>query len=226
MYFYDGHQVAPTEYLEWDFWQLGPTVPAQKIYKSQDPGMLTMDLRTVSDPDKIVEDIAAFSRRHPNKVPEYELGDVPGFVDLPGGSGLYNLVYVPEADELQDIALRLVRKPESFIDPSTAFRYWPPEARPKLSDFEKSNLLRSGENRLRALGIEALKFFKSGANARLLIPYLKDPDVVTSHYVDLGFERKEYPIRKAAYEVLTGWGEKVEKPVLEEAPVPKSHGGG
>ena len=73
---------------------------------------------------------------------------------------------------------------------------------------------------LRADGVDALQYFKSAENIKLLKSLLDSPDFWMKkdwsvEYPDTA-TNKIYSVRSKAYEVLTGWGVDVPKPVTEE----------
>jgi hypothetical protein len=74
---------------------------------------------------------------------------------------------------------------------------------------------------LRAEGVNALQYFKSAKNAKLLKSLLDAPDCWmikdwSNQYRDMNVTNKIYSVRNKAYEVLKGWGVDVPKPVAAE----------
>ncbi len=66
---------------------------------------------------------------------------------------------------------------------------------------------------LRDEGVNALRYFKSAANIKLLKSLLSDSVSFLAERDNATF--RQYPIRSKAYEVLTSWSVCVAKPVVE-----------
>ena len=74
----------------------------------------------------------------------------------------------------------------------------------------------------RVQGVKALEHFRSAATIKLLKQRLADPGVYMQSSQDAsGTIRREklYPVREAAYKVLSTWRIKVRRPVIRQ-PVP------
>jgi hypothetical protein len=155
---------------------------------------LTRDFNVLTDPDAILErlDKAARSpgakdvRGHTLEVP----GGTPVFKALYGGSAV--MLTVPVDDELEQLGRRWC------------------DSRSQIQ---------------RAEGAKILGYFKNDKNIELLNALLQDPgssieetsrSVPGRKELQLVSSKRLYPVRRLAYEALTAFGVKVEKPVLEE----------
>lgn len=77
--------------------------------------------------------------------------------------------------------------------------------------------LRSPQSENRREAVEALRYFRSDSNVRLLMALLTDEHLAYRKFADgnLGHEVRIYFVRESAYDVLKSWGLTPPQPVLE-----------
>ena len=194
--------------------RLGPAVVEEEGFVPGPPPVLTMDLTALERPDDILKAARIAAREGSAEVMDL---DVPrAIMERTGRSGDANRLGVPVDRRLEALARRLITSPGDFLSDR--------DFSPPRDDAERAlraSWLRSDRDRLRREGVKALRPFKSDANIALLRPLLDDPALVGRMRqekgvpIDLG---REYHVRKAAYDVLRGWGVAVAKPVVEEPP--------
>lgn len=203
----------------WRVIRLGPAVAEEEGFAPK-PSVLTMELRALDRPDDVLKAAREAAREGPAGILTL---DVPrGIMERSGRSGDANRLGVPVDRRLEVLARRLIASPGDFYSSADLP---PPEN--DAGRKERASWIRVDQDRLRHEGVKALRPFRSEANIALLRPLLDDPTAwgrttqEEGRVIDLG---REYPIRKAAYEVLSAWGVAVAKPVTEEPP-PKPPGG-
>jgi hypothetical protein len=88
---------------------------------------------------------------------------------------------------------------------------------PELERWAQS-VLRGNTKGFRAEAVDALRYFKSKENMRLLTPLLNDPQwgYLKSAEENMGVEIRVYTVRRAAYQVLKNWGVDVVEPATQE----------
>jgi hypothetical protein len=187
----------------WDALRLAPPVAAEKVYVDVEdaPPVFGMDFTVLSTPAVILARARAFAKRC-NRTAALHTFTIPSAVAKQCGStGDANFLVVPVLPSLERIARRMVTAPQGFV---------PGEERSRLDSLTRSQL--------RLGGVDALRYFRSPTNVRFLKALLSDETVV---YQTLnsgeqnGVTVKQYPLRSRAYEILTGWGIDVTRPMLE-----------
>lgn len=126
---------------------------------------------------------------------------------LTGSSGDANVFVVPADQRLEAFAVRLIESPEDLladVGKQAGARLGQSEVNGTWGEFSA--------NRLRAEGIKALRAFQSEENIARLRGLLDHPATVGR----VGSDRREYYVRKEAYQMLKEWKVAVEKPALEE----------
>jgi hypothetical protein len=180
--------------------RLGKAVAAESGYRhGVAPPLFSMDFAVLKDPAEILARARAFAGRSPKPSAIHRV-TVPRVVaQRCSASGDANFVLVPVEASLEQTAKRLINSPEDYV--------------PKGDKLDGHS-----RNDLRLGGVNALRHFKSEANAALLRGLLKDPTEVLKTVETGTGERptvKEYPIRAKAYEILSTWGVRVPQPVVE-----------
>jgi hypothetical protein len=185
---------------------LGPTLPGRKDEHRSNTGFphaydYDMDMTLLTNGDDIFARAQAFTKKRMNTakfhsiyLPEFSSSDHSYF-------NAY--LSVPVEPALEITARHLIATPGDFITKT-----------------DKPDLVPQWRADLRADGVDALQYFKSAKNIKLLKSLLDSPDFWTKtdwsvKYPDVATIKK-YPVRSKAYEVLKGWGIDVPKPVMEE----------
>ena len=156
-----------------------------------------MDMTLLTRPEDILDRARAFAKQRVETARFYQ-------ICLPwrGSDNLLGFrccVSVPVEPSLERTAKRLIIAPRDFIpDPGT----------------HGPDRLLQWQCRLRASGVSALQYFKSDANMKLLKSLLNATDFWS--FEDATVSYKAYPVRSAAYQVLTDWGVAVSQPVASE----------
>jgi hypothetical protein len=172
----------------WDHLALGKPVPAERRFGGRsEPPVLSVDFSFLNDERDILDRARAFARTSVKKLPIHSIR-IPGAVGRV--SGLLDYLMVPVDPALEKQAKRLIRSPEEFV------------TKGKELDPMGRYLLRFG-------GVDALRYFKSDANARLLCSLLDDPPEDFKHSLV-----PQHPVRARAFEILLHWN--------VEPPLPKS----
>ncbi len=183
---------------------LGPTPPGSPdVARSDSFGLLfDMDLTILTKPEDIVSRARDFAKKgivttncHSIYLREYSSED--HFFSR-------SFLVVPVMPALEKTATRLISAPEHFM--TTGNKAIP------ASEWRCD---------LRAAGAEALQYFKSAKNIKLLKSLLDSPDfwAIKDWSVEnrgRDATNKIYSVRNAAYEVLRGWGVDVPKPITSE----------
>lgn len=187
---------------------LVPTLPARKDYRAfglyngfPHGYVYDKDMTLLTNGDDIFARAQAFAKKrmdtakfHSIYLPEFSSSDHSYF-------NAY--LSVPVEPALEITAKHLIAAPGDF-----------------LTETNKPDLVSQWRADLRADGVDALQYFKSAKNIKLLKSLLDSPDFWTKKdwsvkYPDVATIKK-YPVRSKAYEVLKGWGIDVPKPVMEE----------
>ncbi|MEX2244733.1 MAG: hypothetical protein WD716_12925 [Fimbriimonadaceae bacterium] len=179
--------------------------------------VFSMDLTVLRTPNEVLERAKEFLKSTPMAPTLYQMV-MPGTFAHEAGfaSALADFIIVPVVPELENVARRMIERPESLVPPI--------EIPPMTSTERRKNLAINHAfdvAMFRKEGIGALGHFKSTQNIALLESQFADTAVwgYTRHG-DHGDESGyEYIVRRVAYEVLTAWGVNVDKPVIE-APKP------
>ncbi len=179
--------------------------------------VFSMDLTVLRTPAEVLERAKEFLKSTPTAPALYQMV-LPGTFAHEAGfaSALADFIIVPVVPELENVARRMIERPESLVPPIEV----PPEATPRE---RKAYEIRHAFDvaMFRKEGIGALGHFKSARNIELLQSQFADSAVwgYTRHGEHGDETGYEYIIRRVAYETLTAWGVDVEKPVIE-APKP------
>jgi hypothetical protein len=185
--------------------RLGAAVPAEAGYRSGiAPPFFAMDFAVLKDGKEILARARAYAKKSTKRLPIHQITIPRVVADRCSPSGDFNSLCVPVEAALEQTAKRLIASPQDFV--------------PK-----KDKLDARARGELRLGGVDALRHFKSAENTALLRSLLEDPtEVVQPSEAGAGTNTtvKRYPIRAKAYEILTGWGVNVPRPVIEEV-VPK-----
>jgi len=171
--------------------RLGEPVPGESVY-SGDPPVIA-DFRPVTDPNEILARTRKLAKQPAASTNVFTFQHIPQKpLENPWAS-----LAVPATPALEKIAREMIADPEPFIgsEDSLATRVW----------------MRC---QWRAIGVDALRYFKSARNIRLMKSLLKDPQFYKS---DPDAATRQYVVRSHAYEILKLWGIDVSKPVVEEA---------
>jgi hypothetical protein len=163
----------------WDFLPLGEQVPAERGFSSRRGPHFSKDFRPLKDNDEVLACARAYARTTPKVQPTHSI-HVPAAI-----AGPSSYLIVPVEPTLEQRAKRLIATPQEFM---------PKGDHPHPYDLR---MLRFG-------GVDALRYFKSDANAELLRSLLDEPP--EAHEVK--------PVCVRAYEILLHWG--------VETPLPKS----
>jgi len=207
---YDGIG-GPGPYAGWSTHRLGAPVPAEQRFRTS-PGLpaFSMYLQVLRTPEEAIARVKEFLKANPKKAKFHYMAVSGDFAhQLMQANGDWNTVTVPIVPELEAFARRMILEPEALFPPR--------EHRRIPNDLQSSaTFLLSELDWLRLAGVQALVHFKSRDNIALLKPLLADPTLWGQWHPNAeGIELERfYPIRKAAYEVLSGWGVHVEKPVI------------
>lgn len=172
----------------WHTIRLGAAVPGERFWSSDAPVFL-MDFTCLTNSKAILAETRKAARIPSHGVTFHKLYPMPGIFS--------SSLIVPVEPALEKIARRLIVAPESF---------WPASDRHALNSQGLMDCEREG--------VEALRYFKSARNVRLLKSLLGRSE--SSLFERQGETYRQFPVQSAAYEVLTGWGVEVPKPVMEE----------
>ncbi len=213
LWFVDGSEkTIGADFFAWlnppNFVFLGPPLVWPKDEGGFDmlPQIYDMDLTVLTDPQEILARARTFARKrmaaatfHKIYLPETSSSDHYFF---------NSYLVVPVEPSLEKTAKRLLAAPEDFI-----------------SKTNEPALVPQWRCDLRTEGVNALQYFKTAKNITLLESLLADPDCwmirdYSTRYRDMSVTNKIYSVRNKAYEVLTGWGVDVPKPVTEETILP------
>ena len=179
----------------WNFLRFGPAVAPERSYsKPHALPIFSMDLQILRTPKAVLARARAFAKAHPKALPLTRMRLPRSLAHHCKGAGDANRIILPVVPELEAIARRMIAKPHSFApkgQPPGPFLAW---------------LLREG-------GVNCLSHFRNDANITLLRTLLADPIVVGQTGANDSRSRL-YPVRKAAFDQLTQWGVKVERPVI------------
>ena len=178
---------------------LGPTLPGRQDVSGRDINRLLydMDMTLLTRPEDILSRARAFTKKgfattnlHSIYLREYS---------SPDHLSRRSYLVVPVVSTLETIAKHLISAPEDFMTTG-------------------HNDLPASEWRcdLRAGGAEALQYFKSAQNVKLLKSLLDAPDCWLAKQGGRDVTNKIYSVRRIAYWVLEGWGVEASKPVTEE----------
>lgn len=183
---------------------LGPTLPGRHDVSGRDNfGLLYgMDMTLLTTPEDILSRARAFTKEgvattnfHSIYLREYSSGD---------HYFSRSFLVVPVLPTLEKTAKHLISAPEDFM--TTGHKDVP------ASEWRCD---------LRAGGAEALQYFKSAQNMKLLKSLLDAPDCWlvrdwSTANRDRDVTNKIYSVRNTAYLILQGWGVEVPKPVTLE----------
>jgi hypothetical protein len=166
------------------------------------PQIYDMDLSLLTDPQAILARARAFARKRTAAAAFHKI-----YLPEKSSSDHYfanSYLVVPVEPTLEKTAKRLLAAPGDFI-----------------SKTDEPALVPQWRCDLRTDGVDALQYFKTAKNIRLLKSLLDAPDCwryrdYSTRYRDLNVTNKIYSVRRKAYEVLTGWGVDVSQPVTEE----------
>jgi hypothetical protein len=167
----------------WHTIRLGKAVPAEKGYTEDSPVYL-MDFTHLTEPQEILDNVRSLAKSPAKKTVQFH-----EFPTIPNGSPFHRLK-VPVQPSLERVARRLITTPEEFVQGKDGR--------------DMNPVLR---RMLRAEGVDALRYFKSAQNARLLKSLLCDSDSYLVTDDESNVTHREYPIRSKACEVLKTWGE-------------------
>jgi len=195
----------------WSTLRLGVAVPAERFFvRSRALPAFSMYLKVFRTPEEAMARIKAFLKANPKKAEYHHMAVSGDFAyQLMQSNGDWNDITLPLVPELETLAKRMIREPEA-LSPLREHRRIP-------TDLQSSaTFLLSELDWLRLAGVQALVHFKSRDNIALLKPLLADPTLWGQWSANAEGNKLErfYPIRKAAYEVLSKWGVQVEKPVI------------
>lgn len=165
-------------------------------------GYFTFDFHLLTTPKQVLSAARAYAQQNTGIAKVHSLSYMPNLVAklFPYNTG--GEVLVPIVPELEKAAIQMIQSPDKVLPSQKQL--------PKLSSKEYQRLRTQDEGNLRQVGIQALAKFKSDRNIELVKKYLNDPFI--AEYWDN--EKNVYSVRKVAYETLTKWDVKVEKPVL------------
>ena len=199
-------------YTGWSTLRLGAPVPAEQRFQKTSPGLpaFSMYLKVLRTPEEAIARVKEFLKANPKKTDFHYMEVSPDVAhQLMPATGDWNTVTLPIVPELEAFAKRMILEPEALF---------PPRGHRRIpSDLQSSaTFLLSERDWRRLAGVRALVHFKSRDNIALLKPLLADPTLWGQWYpIAEGTELERfYPIREAAYKVLSGWGVNVEKPVI------------
>jgi Leucine-rich repeat (LRR) protein len=127
----------------------------------------------------------------------------------------------PGVKRINTAALRF---PPGTLDAGSGYDYSTTRLRVPVNDHLERRaraILRGESNFDRADAVDALRYFKSEENIRLMKSLLTDSAKAFNRYADQngGVQVEFYFVRERAYEVLTGWGIDVPEPILREVSV-------
>jgi hypothetical protein len=189
---------------------LVPTLPARKDYRAfsgfPHENDYAMDMTLLTNGDDIFARAQAFTKKrrdtrqfHSIYLPESSSSDHSYFSAY---------LSVPVEPSLEKTAKHLIAAPEDFISSADIERG---------KSRNEPNPVPRWRADLRADGVDALQYFKSAENIKLLKSLLDAPDCwMINNWSTKYLDTKTYPVRKNAYEVLKGWGVEVPKPITEE----------
>jgi len=178
--------------------RLGEPVAGERIYGGDPP--VIADFLPVIDPKEILARTRKLAKQRTSSTNVFTFQYIPQKpLENPWAS-----LAVPATPALEKLGREMIADPEPFIrsTDSPATREW----------------MRS---QWRGTGVDALRYFKSTRNIRLLQLLLNDPQFYLSG-PDYAATR-QYIVRSHAYEILKSWGIDVPKPVVEE-PAPTTGG--
>jgi hypothetical protein len=178
---------------QWSTIRLGKAVPSERDYTSDHP-VYSMDFTRLTDTKAILARVRKSAKAPSDgRLKFHTLGQIPD-------SASFNcFLIVPVQPSLEKIAKHLIAAPEYFAN-------WK----------DKRDFDLWWRWQLRCEGVDALRYFNSAANIKLLQSLLNDPDFELFRRKDQEKTFKQYPVRAKAYEVLMAWGVDVTKPVTEE----------
>ena len=164
----------------------------EKVFDLSDPNLkaLTENMQVLTGADQIV------------RAAENAIARWPGVARI----------YTAQRDVPLEVAglLGVAGPPVTYVPADTNLERW------AESVLQERN---SGEEgwRRRFEAVSALRYFKSDGHVQLLTQLLSDPStsVVRSAEDNMGVEVRAFRVREEAYEVLTNWGVKVAKPVVQ-----------
>lgn len=181
---------------------LGPALPGRKDDRGfgDFPRVYGMDMNLLTNRDDILARARAFTKKRMDSA-RFHKFYLP---ELSTSDHYFSSCYltVPVEPSLEKTAKHLIAAPDDFI-------------------FRKDEPAFHSQWRcdLRAEGVNALQYFKSAENIRLLKSLLDAPDYwpIRDWSAKLNVTNKIYSVRNNAYEVLKGWDVDVLKPVTKES---------
>ncbi len=196
---FPGSQVGPGLPLppgqSWVAVHISPPDPKElAIDPNAGQGHFSMDFSVIKDGTGAIEATKRYLKANPDAVKVVPIS-VPAEVARAVGNGEGSQrIVVPVTPELETLALKMINSPEAFL----------PKGHP------------AGETAwIRASGVKALKNFQSDKNVAVLKPLLSDPEKGPFSATETPV-KTYYWVRLAAYNVLTDWGVKPTKPVLQD----------
>ena len=194
---------------EVNFIFLGPTGPGKNLIPEPDEFNRVYDrnLVTLTRTAEILYRARAFARNPPATTNTHRIY-LPE-LSSPDHHFFKSYLTVPVDSQLERTARQLIGSPEDFIAAKT-----------------NAALVPQWSCDLRAEGVSALQYFKSDRNIRRLKFLLTAPDCYTNRdwsaqYQNRPAIRKNYAVRRRAYEVLERWDIPVPPPVTEEVSIVK-----
>jgi hypothetical protein len=173
--------------------RLGKSIPAENGYSS-DPPVYLMNFTSLTNAKAILAEARKFAKIKPQRDLQFHKFD-----RFPNGP-LWTSLLVPVQPTLEKVAKHLIAAPEDF------------------AAWTKNPPLRWELGLWRRDGVDALRYFKSKNNVRLLKSLLDDSESYLAGQ-EHGITLRRYPVRSTAYEVLKSWAIDVPRTVTEE-PVP------
>jgi hypothetical protein len=191
---------APLEKVKWVLRDNGNEHCAVFLEKAPQDWTFTLeaftkDFEVLTEPRQIIKAVTGFLHSHPKKWKKRS-----HIVDVPSGTPVYKKLHSTSAVELTvplDTSLEKLG------------RRW----------------CRSESYIRRIEGVKVLAYFKNKTNIKILRGLLKDPgwSVETRHVVPLGrteailvYRKRNWEVRRLAYETLQRFGVKVPKPVFQK----------
>jgi hypothetical protein len=211
----------------WDAIRLGRKVAAEQGY-SDDPPVFAMYFSRLDTSDQILSRARKYAARRGNPIRFHTFNLIPS-------ETLGAELIVPVEPALERFARRLILRPQDFASVKTqrakaerdVALYGDAAYRQSMEAWIHSEeyrrqlpaAVRSYQGRLRQEGLNALRYFKSKRNIRIVRSLLDDPSYTVVHSSEPPVKTvKQFYIRSTAHEILKAWeidasGQVIEEPV-------------
>jgi hypothetical protein len=196
---------------KWNTIRLGEPVPAES-HSSSDSPIYAQDFTRVTDPKDLVARVRklAKDRSDPSRVHTFRP------VWPPERDNGWASLSVPVNASLEKTGRRMIESPDEFLSREVVSTETNAEQRAVYL-----NWIERERNEVRKEGINALQYFRSPANIKLVKPFRENPSYQLYRFEDGRLVRK-FELRKAAFDTLQKWEMDAGRVVLEEDVPPQA----